>query len=82
MLYGACAGDVRKRWRPLTTASVDSPLPGDDDVLRDATVREVSQAVFSASQLGALIGYISRSFNAELVRVGQERVIVKRGYES
>jgi hypothetical protein len=27
---------------------VDSPLPCDDDVLRGATIREVSQAVFSS----------------------------------
>jgi hypothetical protein len=44
--------------RPFTAASVDSLLPGDEDVLRDATIHEVSQAVFSASQLGVLIGYI------------------------
>jgi hypothetical protein len=28
--------------------------------------------VFSASQLGALVGYISQPFNAELVSVGKE----------
>jgi hypothetical protein len=56
--------------RPFTTASVDSPLPGDDDVLRGATIREVSQAAFTASQLGALIGYICRPFNAQSVSVG------------
>jgi hypothetical protein len=44
--------------RPFTAASVDSPLPGDDEVLRDARIRDLSQAVFSASQLGALVGYI------------------------
>jgi hypothetical protein len=49
---------------PFSAASVDSPLPG-DDVLRDATTQEVSQAVFSESPLGALVGYISRPFNAE-----------------
>jgi hypothetical protein len=43
-------------------ASVDSLLPGDSDVLRDATIREVSQAVFSAGQLGGLGGYIRRPF--------------------
>jgi hypothetical protein len=37
---------------------------GDDDVLRDATIEEVSQAVFSASPLGALGGYISRPIEA------------------
>jgi hypothetical protein len=31
-----------------------------DDVVRDATVEEMSQAVFSASPLGALGGYIIR----------------------
>jgi hypothetical protein len=48
-----------------TTASVDSPLPGDDDVIRRARIREVSQAVFPASQLGPLVGYIRRPFSAE-----------------
>jgi hypothetical protein len=67
MLYGTCAGDVRQRWETVTTASVDSPLPGDDDVLRGARIREVSQAVFPASQLGALVGYIRRPFSAQLV---------------
>jgi hypothetical protein len=33
--------------RPVSVASVDSSLLGDDDVLRDAAIREVSQAVFS-----------------------------------
>jgi hypothetical protein len=33
--------------RPFSMASVDTTLLGDDDVLRDATIREVSQAVFS-----------------------------------
>jgi hypothetical protein len=41
-------------------ASVHSPLPGNEDLLRDATIQEV----FSASLLG---GYISRPFTAELV---------------
>jgi hypothetical protein len=31
-----------------------------DDVVRDATIEEMSQAVFSASPLGALGGYIIR----------------------
>jgi hypothetical protein len=31
---------------------------GDDDVVRDATIEEMSQAVFSASLLGALESYI------------------------
>jgi hypothetical protein len=33
---------------------------GDDDVVRDATIEDMSQAVFSASPHGALGGYISR----------------------
>jgi hypothetical protein len=61
MLYGACASDVRQRWEAVTTA-----LPGDDDVIQRARIREGSQAVFTASQLGALIGYIRRPFNGEL----------------
>jgi hypothetical protein len=56
-------------------ASVDSPLPG-DDVLRGATIREVSQAVFSVSQLRALVGYISQLFNAELVSVREVSAVV------
>jgi hypothetical protein len=31
-----------------------------DDVVRDETIEEVSQAVFSASPLRALVGYIIR----------------------
>jgi hypothetical protein len=50
-------------------ASVIRLLPG-DDVLRGARIREVAQAVFSANQLGALVGYIRRPFNAEPVSVG------------
>jgi hypothetical protein len=45
--------------RQFSVASVDGLLPSDKDVLRDATIQEVSQAMFSASQLGALVGYIS-----------------------
>jgi hypothetical protein len=45
--------------------TVDSPLPGDDDVIRRARIREVSQAVFPASQLETLVGYIRRPFNEE-----------------
>jgi hypothetical protein len=37
---------------------------GDDDVVRDATIQEMSQAVFSASPLGVLRGYISRPIKA------------------
>jgi hypothetical protein len=37
---------------------------GDDDVLYDATIEEMSQVVFSASPLGALGGYISRPTKA------------------
>jgi hypothetical protein len=33
---------------------------GDDDVVRDATIEQMSQAVFSASPLGALGDYINR----------------------
>jgi hypothetical protein len=54
--------------RPFSAASVDSLLPGDEDVLRDATIREVLQVVFSAGQLGALVGYIRRPFNTEAVQ--------------
>jgi hypothetical protein len=57
-------------------ANVDSPLPG-DDILRDATIQQVLQAVFSASPLEALGGYISRLFNTELVSVGNEPVSVE-----
>jgi hypothetical protein len=53
-------------------ASVDSLLPGDEDILQDATIREVSKAVFSASLLGALGGYVSQPFNAELVSIGNK----------
>jgi hypothetical protein len=35
-------------------ASVYNSLPYDDDVVRDLTIQELSQAVFSASPLGAL----------------------------
>jgi hypothetical protein len=52
MLYSACANE-----RPFTAASLDTPLPDDDGALRDATIGEVSQAVFSAGQLGALVGH-------------------------
>jgi hypothetical protein len=51
--------------RLFSVASVDSLLPGDEDVLRDETIHEVSQVVFSGNLLGALGGYISRPFNAE-----------------
>jgi hypothetical protein len=59
-----------------TTASVDSPLPGDDDVLRGATIREESQVVFLASQFRELVSYISRPFDAE------ELVLEKSQYVS
>jgi hypothetical protein len=69
MLYGACAQVTSDNGgRPVTTASVDIPFPGDDDVLRGARLREVSQAAFPASQLGALVGYTWRPFGAELVQ--------------
>jgi hypothetical protein len=35
-----------------------------DDVVREATIEEMSQAVFSASPLEALGGYISRPAEA------------------
>jgi hypothetical protein len=44
--------------------SVYNSLLGDYDVVRDATTEEISQAVFSASPLGALGGYISRPTKA------------------
>jgi hypothetical protein len=57
--------------RQFSATSVDSPLPDNNDVLRDATMREVLQAVFLASPLG---GYISRPSNAESMSVGNEFV--------
>jgi hypothetical protein len=33
---------------------------GDDNMVRDVTIEEMSQAVFSASPLGVLGGYINR----------------------
>jgi hypothetical protein len=41
----------------------------DDDVVRDATIEQMSQAVFSASPLGALRDYISRQTNLNPVSV-------------
>jgi hypothetical protein len=73
MLYSAYAGDVRQGGSPFSGASVDSLLQGDDDVLRDAAIQEMSQAVFSGNPLG---GYISGPFNAKLVSVGNEPVSV------
>jgi hypothetical protein len=40
--------------------SVYSLLMGGDDVVHDATIEQMSQAVFSGSPLGALGGYMSR----------------------
>jgi hypothetical protein len=72
MRYPAWCNAIQRthRWRQAmvgdhTMASVDSPLPG-VDVLCGTTIREESQAVFPVSQLGALVGYIRRPFNAEL----------------
>jgi hypothetical protein len=53
---------------------------GDDDVVRDATIEEMSQAVFSASPLGALGGYIFRptklgSVQCSAVQGGLEQVV-------
>jgi hypothetical protein len=36
----------------------DNGLPSDDDMVRDTTIEEMSQAVFSASPLRAVRGYI------------------------
>jgi hypothetical protein len=47
-----------------STTSVYSSLLGDDDVILDATIEEMSQAVFSASPLGA---YIIRPTKPNLV---------------
>jgi hypothetical protein len=43
---------------------------GDDDVARDVTIEEMSQAVFSASPLGALGGYITRPSKLNWVSAG------------
>jgi hypothetical protein len=50
LLYSACAGDITQQY-----GSVYKLLLGDDNVVRDATIDEMSQAVFSASPLR---GYI------------------------
>jgi hypothetical protein len=42
---------------------------GDDDVVRDGTIEQMSQAVFSASPLGALGDYISRPTKLNAVSV-------------
>jgi hypothetical protein len=47
-----------------STASVYNLLLGDDDVVRDATIEEMSQVVSSANPLGALGSYISRPTKA------------------
>jgi hypothetical protein len=41
----------------------------DDDGVRDATIEQMSQAVFSAGPLGALGDYISRQNNLNPVSV-------------
>jgi hypothetical protein len=41
-----------------------------DDVVRDATIEEMSQAVFSASPLGALGGYTIRPTKLSSVSAG------------
>jgi hypothetical protein len=43
---------------------------GGDDVLRDATIEEMSQAVFSASPLGSLGGYVIRPTQLSSVSAG------------
>jgi hypothetical protein len=48
---------------------------GDDDVVRDATIEEMSQAEFSASPLGALGSYISRPTKAVQSVVGGTREV-------
>jgi hypothetical protein len=45
----------------------------DDDVVSDATIEQMSQAVFSASPLGALGGYISRPTKLNSVSVVQAK---------
>jgi hypothetical protein len=54
-------------------AAVSGPMRClDDDVVRDATIEQMSQAVFSANPLGALGDYISRptKLNADSVSMG------------
>jgi hypothetical protein len=55
---------------------------GDDDVVRDATIEQVSQAVFSASPLGALGDYISRptKLNAVSVEVSVSELVSEFQY--
>jgi hypothetical protein len=55
-----------------------------DDVVRDATIEEMSQAVFSASPLGALGGYIIRPTRLSLVSAGSRQLAVgdSRGKKS
>jgi hypothetical protein len=43
---------------------------GVDDLVRDATIEEMSEAVFSASPLGALGGYIIRPTKLNAVSAG------------
>jgi hypothetical protein len=47
----------------------------DDDVVRDATIEQMSQAVFSASPLGALGDYISGQTNLNLVSVSVRKSV-------
>jgi hypothetical protein len=58
ILYGACAGDVSSVFCWVAASGPMRCL--DDDVVRDATVEQMSQAVFSTSPLGALGDYTSR----------------------
>jgi hypothetical protein len=44
----------------------------DDDMVRYATIEQMSQAVFSASQLGAIGDYISRPTKLNEVSVSVE----------
>jgi hypothetical protein len=48
-----------------------------DDVVRDATIEEMSQAVFSASPLGALGGYIIRPDKLSSVNERQPHLLVR-----
>jgi hypothetical protein len=46
---------------------------GNNDVVRDATVEQMSQAVFSVSPLGSLGDYISRPTKLNSVSAGMNR---------
>jgi hypothetical protein len=46
----------------------------DDDVVRDATIEQTSQAVFSAGRLGALGDYISEPTKLNAVTVCMRQI--------